>query len=139
MKFPYKHKPMPNNPADHSARLPIQSIILSINIRYAPTLHRTWGQAPFFFARPVGQTPFSLDADIILKGEVYAKMQTSLCKIRCSCGEILKEKDVIVIDVVNTLAHKECYKASKNSIKGVGTFKEIAEKFPFFYEDELLK
>jgi hypothetical protein len=60
-----------------------------------------------------------------------------LLQIRCNCGELIKETDLIIIDEINTLSHKACQATNLDYIKAVGSYKEIAEKFPFFYEKEL--
>lgn len=57
--------------------------------------------------------------------------------INCSnCGSKLKERDHVVIDFINTLYHKECYKGSEDLIRGVGTYRQICEEFPYFYKDK---
>jgi hypothetical protein len=60
-----------------------------------------------------------------------------LLQIRCTCGEFIKETDLIVIDHINTLTHKACNATNLDYIKAVGSYKEIAERFPFFYEKKL--
>lgn len=64
-------------------------------------------------------------------------MEIRLCKIKCiTCSDILEETDIIVLDFFNTISHRSCYQGEINEIKGIGSYKELAEKFPYFYDDD---
>ncbi|MGE8081454.1 hypothetical protein [Peribacillus loiseleuriae] len=51
------------------------------------------------------------------------------------CRKAFKEDDLIVIDVMNTLCHQFCFPVELYEIKDRGTYKEIGEKYPYFYNE----
>ncbi len=53
--------------------------------------------------------------------------------INCSyCGIKIKERDHVVIDLINTLYHKDCFKGPDNLLKGIGTYRQLSDEFSFF-------
>jgi len=55
-------------------------------------------------------------------------------RLRCgSCHGLVKYKDFIYLDVLNTVIHQRCYDP-KMEIKDKGTFNEIINKYSFFSE-----
>ena len=63
-------------------------------------------------------------------------MSMNLVNITCpACKELIEATSIIIIDSVNTLTHKECYLGEIDFIKDTGRYSEIAEKFPYFYEN----
>ncbi|WP_164670227.1 hypothetical protein [Virgibacillus doumboii] len=47
------------------------------------------------------------------------------------CKKIVKGHENIVLDILNTITHKECYHLGF-ALKDYGSFKKVAEKYDFF-------
>jgi len=45
-----------------------------------------------------------------------------------NCKEVVKADDLVYLTVINTVIHQRCYE----KVKDAGTFKKIADKYPFF-------
>ena len=57
-------------------------------------------------------------------------------KICCdSCHEILKDDDIVVIDILNGLCHYMCLGHDPALIKEIDTYQKIKERYDFFRED----
>lgn len=55
-----------------------------------------------------------------------------LNRIRCSnCHKLVKYKDFVYLDIVNTVIHQRCY-SPEFEVKDKGTFSDITEKYNFF-------
>lgn len=55
--------------------------------------------------------------------------------LRCpECKLEVRDDDMIVLDEMNTINHKNCYKYAVKYIKDMGTYQEIINKYPFFRE-----
>lgn len=53
-------------------------------------------------------------------------------RLRCGrCHELVKYKDYVYLDRINTVIHKRCYSV-RLDVKDRGTFKEIVDKHSFF-------
>lgn len=49
------------------------------------------------------------------------------------CGEVVKYKERVFLDIVHTVLHQKCYQA-RSEIIDRGTFNEIVNKYDFFKE-----
>lgn len=55
----------------------------------------------------------------------------------CLCGEckeLLKKEDQVILNEMNCLAHKTCYRFAASFIKDSGTYSDMIEKYWFFQE-----
>lgn len=59
--------------------------------------------------------------------------------IQCpDCGKAYGNKDVVGLDLINTVIHKSCPdKKGHLEIVDEGTFEEIVKRYPFFDESRL--
>lgn len=54
--------------------------------------------------------------------------------LRCGiCHGLLKYKDYVYLDIINTVLHQRCYNP-RIEVKDQGTFNDILNKYSFFYE-----
>lgn len=54
-------------------------------------------------------------------------------QIRCSvCKELLKPDDPVFLDVVNGLSHITCFNLPPSTIRDVGVYRDILNKYEFF-------
>lgn len=56
--------------------------------------------------------------------------------IRCPlCGTLYRKKDLVVLDIVNTITHSRCVdRENCFPIKDSGTYGQILKAYPFFME-----
>lgn len=60
-----------------------------------------------------------------------------ILKIRCPvCKEFYKNEDRVIMDVLNTLIHTQCYRESPFSIIDKGKYDDIIKRYPFFHLSE---
>jgi hypothetical protein len=60
------------------------------------------------------------------------KLENIHCPV---CRDPIFAADVIVIDFMNTMFHHKCYDGPGANIQQIGSYKEIAKQFPFFYKN----
>lgn len=61
-------------------------------------------------------------------------------KIRCPiCKQLYKNEDMVFMNVLNTIIHTQCYRASPFSIIDNGQFDEILKRYSFFQSNEYSK
>lgn len=59
----------------------------------------------------------------------------SLLPVKCSfCDKELEAIDLILIDESNALTHIHCPKKTGISVKDLGYYKDVVEKYPYFYK-----
>ena len=47
----------------------------------------------------------------------------------CECNNAFKDDDEVVLDLMNKLAHMDCYEGNEGLILFSGTYKDISENY----------
>ena len=56
-------------------------------------------------------------------------------RLRCPlCSRFYKNKDMVFLDIINTVIHQRCYTLDTLPIIDRGTYREIITKYDFFSE-----
>ena len=50
-------------------------------------------------------------------------------KVCCVCNAEFKDEDEVVLDLMNKLAHMDCYEGNEGLILFSGTYKDISENY----------
>ena len=66
-------------------------------------------------------------------------MVSILGNLRCPiCRETFKRQDHVVLDIINTVIHCDCYETTDRPllpVKDGGTFRKLVATYEFFWED----
>ncbi|GGJ79292.1 hypothetical protein GGR02_002227 [Anoxybacillus voinovskiensis] len=60
-------------------------------------------------------------------------------RLRCPiCSRQFQRLDKVVLDIINTVIHRECYETTESPllpVKDEGTFRELVATYEFFWDD----
>ncbi|MBE2904657.1 RING finger protein [Anoxybacillus flavithermus] len=66
-------------------------------------------------------------------------MYSILENLRCPiCRKAFKRQDQVVLDIINTVIHRECYETTDRPllpIKDEGTLRKLVATYEFFWDD----